>query len=488
MIDAYSVADVRAAEERAMAALPDGALMQRAAAGLAAELVRELCEHAGGVYGRRVVLLVGPGSNGGDALWAGARLVRRGVQVTAVLTSESVHAQGLAALRTAGGRVVDVAAPLDDVADAVGRADVVVDGLLGIGGRPGLRGRAAELADVLDGSRVVAVDLPSGVAPDTGATSGPHVVADVTVTFGAVKPATVLPPGEAASGELRVVDIGLDVLGDIVVKRMEPDDVAHLWPHARSDDDKYSRGVVGVVAGGATYTGAAVLATGAAVRSGAGMVRYLGPGAATDLVRARWPEVVPGPGRVQAWVLGPGVDPDDAGQAEHVRAAVAGEEPCLVDAGALGLLPDLLRDDAVRAPLLLTPHAGELARLLTDLGHDTDRAAVEDDPLAHARRAAERTGATVLLKGAVTLVVPPDGPVLSQADGPAWLATAGSGDVLSGVVGTLLAAGLDPSEAGALGALVHGRAGWTASGGGPVSAGAVLDAIPATLRELLVPR
>lgn len=485
MIDAYSVAAVREAEERAMAGLPDGALMQRAAAGLATEVARDLREHAGGVAGRRVVLLVGPGNNGGDALWAGERLARRGAQVVAVLASEQVHPEGLAALRAGGGRVVDAGA----AGRAVAVADAVVDGLLGIGGRAGLRGTAADLVRDLDGVRVVAVDLPSGVDPETGATPGPHVRADVTVTFGAAKPCLLLPPAAAASGAVRVVDLGLGLGVDgLRVQRIEPDDVASLWPGADAADDKYSRGVVGVVAGGATYTGAAVLSTGAAVRSGAGMVRYLGPGAATDLVRARWPEVVPGPGRVQAWVLGPGVDPDDAGQAEHVRAALAGEEPCLVDAGALGLLPAALRDDAVRAPLLLTPHAGELARLLTDLGHGTERSAVEDDPLQHARRAAAHTGATVLLKGAVTLVVPPQGPVFSQADGPEWLATAGSGDVLAGLAGTLLGGGVEPLEAGALAALVHGRAGWTASGGGPVSAGAVLDAIPATLRDLLATR
>jgi len=214
-------------------------------------------------------------------------------------------------------------------------------------------------------------------------------------------------------------------------------------------------------------------------------VRYLGPGAATDLVRARWPEVVPGGGRVQAWVLGPGVDPDDEGQAEHVRAALAGEEPCLVDAGALALLPGLLRDGAVSAPLLLTPHAGELARLLADLGHGTARDQVEADPLTHALRAAEEIGATVLLKGAVTLVVSSERPAFSQADGPSWLATAGAGDVLAGIAGALLAAGVQPIHAGAMAALVHGLAGGIASGGGPVSASAVLDAVPAAVRSVL---
>lgn len=495
MIEAFDVATVRAAEERAMAGLPEGALMQRAAAGLAAEVLRELREHSGGVYGRQVVLLVGPGNNGGDALWAGARLAGRGVQVVAVLTSERSHAGGLAALRAAGGRVVDASSAAGTALPAMDGADLVVDGLLGIGGRPGLRDAAAELlAEVLadHGSRdvrqarVVSVDLPSGVDADSGASSGPHVVADVTVTFGVAKPCLLLPPGRAAAGEVRLVDIGVDIGDEApVVRRLGPADVGLRWPVPGPDADKYSRGVVGVVAGGATYTGAAVLATGAAVRTGAGMVRYLGPGAATDLVRACWPEVVPGAGRVQAWVLGPGVDPDDAGQVEHVRAALAGAEPCLVDAGALGLLPGLLRAGDVRAPLLLTPHAGELARLLAGLGAQTARGAVEANPLVHARRAAEQTGATVLLKGAVTLVVPPEGAVFSQAEAPPWLATAGAGDVLAGVAGTLLAAGVEAQEAGAMAALVHGRAGEIASGGGPVSAGAVLEAVPAAVREVL---
>ena len=391
MIEAYSVATVRAAEERAMARLPEGALMQRAAAGLATALLRALQDGTGGVYGRHVVLLVGPGDNGGDALWAGARLLRRGAQVTAVRTSGTVHAEGRRALLAAGGQVVDATVSSEAALEVLGRAALVVDGLLGIGARPGLEGPAAELAQWVDtdGPGLVAVDLPSGVDPDSGGVPGrfgPYAWCESTVTFGVLKPCLLLPPAAHAAGRVDLVDIGLDLAEAApVVRRLEPVDVLVRWPAAGESSDKYSRGVVGVVAGGATYTGAAVLSTGAAVRSGAGMVRYLGPGAATDLVRARWPEVVPGPGRVQAWVLGPGLDPDDEGQAEHVRTALAGEEPCLVDAGALALLPELLRSGDVAAPLLLTPHAGELARLLTDLGTGTDRDAVEADPLAHAR-------------------------------------------------------------------------------------------------------
>jgi hydroxyethylthiazole kinase-like uncharacterized protein yjeF len=480
VIRAHTVEAVRRAEAAAMARVPEGALMQRAAAALAATVTELLRRHRGGVAGRRVVLLVGPGSNGGDALWAGARLAGRGVRVDAVLVADHGHPEGLAALRAAGGRVCGAG----DGDTVLRRGDVVVDGILGIGGRPGLDATtAALLTAVPPEAAVVAVDLPSGVDPDTGETPGAHVRADVTVSFGTAKGCLLLPPAAAAAGTVRVVDIGLDPaeLGAAAVERVEPADVAARWPVPGPDDDKYSRGVVGVVAGGATYTGAAVLCTGAAVRTGAGMVRYVGPTPPTDLVRARWPEVVPGQGRVQAWVAGPGIDPEDAEQRPAVEAALRSGLPAVLDAGALAVLDDGPRD----VPTLLTPHAGELARLLQARGEDVARDDVERRPLHWARRAAQLTGATVLLKGATTLVVAPDGRVRAQPDGPHWLATAGSGDVLAGIAGALLAAGLEPVEAGSLATLVHGTAGHVASGGGPVSAGSVLDAVPTAVARLL---
>jgi hydroxyethylthiazole kinase-like uncharacterized protein yjeF len=497
---AFAVVDVRAAEAAAMARLPDGALMQRAAAGLAAAVI-ELLEHAtGGVYGRRVVLLVGAGNNGGDALWAGARLAARGARVEALLASESVHAEGSAALRRAGGRLVR--ADERDQPWPLRTAQVVVDGLLGIGGRGGLRGTAAALADAVAGLPtdvpVVAVDLPSGVDPDSGETPGAHVRASHTVTFGTLKPCLLLPPACHAAGHVALVDIGLgphlSALGSPpAVLRTGTATLAARWPVPGPDDDKYRRGVVGVVAGGPTYTGAAVLCSGAAVHSGAGMVRYVGPREPTDLVRARWPEVVPGEGQVQAWVLGPGLDPEpDDDQRRAVQRALASDLPCVVDAGALTLLaPER------PAPTLLTPHAGELARLLTGLGEPVERAQIEASPLRYARRAAELTGATVLLKGAVTVVCDADGPARAREDGPDWLATAGSGDVLAGVAGTLLAAGLATDVAAELAVAVHGLAGSVASRaalpprapawapGGPVTAGLVLDALPSAVARLL---
>ncbi|WP_426563005.1 NAD(P)H-hydrate epimerase [Angustibacter sp. McL0619] len=490
MSTAWDVAAVRRAEAATMAQLPDGTLMQRAAAGLAAVVARELASSRGGVYGARVVLLVGAGSNGGDALWAGARLCARGARVDAVLLAERAHPQGLAALRRAGGRVHRAA---DLPEDVLGLADVLVDGILGIGGRPGLDAEAVALLDrAAPAACVVAVDLPSGVHPDTGEVGPGAVRADVTVTFGVAKPALLLPPAVEHAGRLELVDIGLDDLaadGTPTVAALDDAALAAAWPWPATGDDKYRRGVLGVVAGGTGYTGAAVLCTGGAVRSGVGMVRYLGPAEPTALVRARWPEVVPGQGRVQAWVLGPGLDPDAGdGQGDRVRDVLAGELPCLVDAGALDLLTERRQ-----AATLLTPHAGELARLLSRLDRndtgraEVDRAEVEARPLEHARRAAQLTGATVLLKGSTTLVVPPDGgTALAQRGGPPWLATAGSGDVLAGVAGTLLAAGLEPLLAGAVAAAVHGRAGALASAGGPVDAGRLLDAVPcavATLRD-----
>ncbi|MDT7548900.1 MAG: ADP-dependent NAD(P)H-hydrate dehydratase / NAD(P)H-hydrate epimerase, partial [Actinomycetota bacterium] len=278
MRGAHTVEQIRAAEASLMAELPEGTLMQRAATGLAIACARRLV----GVYGARVVLLVGSGNNGADALWAGARLARRGAAVTAVLAGEPVG-DALAALRAAGGRVGGT--------DAVDTADLVVDGLVGIGGRGPLRGLASELAD--EGEHVVAVDLPSGVDADTGAVTGPAVKAGLTVTFGTGKPGLYVGDGKRHAGIVELVDIGLGPhLAAAPVLLLDAVDVAMRLPVRRPGGDKYTTGVVGIAAGSAQYTGAAVLATGAALRAGAGMVRFAGVEHAAELVRAHWPEAV----------------------------------------------------------------------------------------------------------------------------------------------------------------------------------------------------
>ncbi len=486
MIEAYAVADVRAAEETARQGLPEGELMARAAAGLAAVVAARLESRRGA----RVVALVGAGDNGGDALYAVADLAARGI-TTAAVHGEKAHAAGLEAARAAGVALVDGTTP--GWADVVGEADVVLDGILGIGGRPGLTGDPLAWADAVpEDAWVVAVDLPSGVDPAGETPAGDAVFADETVTFGVAKPVHLLPGTEPAVGRLTVVDIGID--GAVrdggyrpAVERLTFADVRALWPVPDATSDKYSRGVVGIVAGTPTYPGAAVLSVLGCLGAGPGMVRYLGHPDVQQLVHQAAPEVVTAPGRVQAWVLGSGFDPTSrakgvAEQRRHVLDALASDEPAVVDAGALELL------EHREAPTLLTPHAGELARLLSRLrGEEVTRAQVSAAPLAHARDAAERTGCTVLLKGAHTLVVSPDPsrPVRCQADAPPWVGTAGAGDVLGGLLGTLLAAGLDPLDAGALGALVHGVAADEANPGGPVRISEVARRIPATVAALL---
>jgi hydroxyethylthiazole kinase-like uncharacterized protein yjeF len=453
---AHTVEQVRAAEVELMAQLPEGALMQRAATGLAVAIMDLL----GSVYARRVLLLVGAGDNGGDALWAGAVLARRGVKVEAVLLAAQVHDAGLEALRAYGGRTV----PLSGANDP----DLLVDGIVGIGGRPGLREEAVAALARFPGVPVVAVDVPSGVDVDTGRLDGAHVQADLTVTFGTHKIAHLVDPAALACGVVHLVDIGLD-LPTPPVEALQPADVAAMLPVPGAFEHKYTRGVVGVRAGSETYPGAAVLCTSGAMSGLAGMVRYLG--SAADAVRAKHPEVVVAAGRVQAWVVGSGggADAEDA-----LAGALADGVPTVVDADALAHVPK-------GAPgVVLTPHAGELARML-----GVKREQVEADQLGFARRAAEEYAAVVLLKGRHTVIARPDGRVRVTTSGVPWLAVAGAGDVLAGVIGSLLAGGLEPWDAASVGSWLHGAAAALASGGGPLSASDVADAVPEVVRNLV---
>ena len=474
MRGAWTVSEIRAAEQAAMAELPDGTLMARASAGLAAECLGLL----GTAYGARILILAGAGNNGADALYAGARLQSRGVAVTTVLLDpERVHAPALAALRRAGGRTVAA-----DAGDLLTGIDLVVDGILGIGGRGGLRPGAAALAERVAGCgvTVVAVDLPSGVDADTGAVEGAVISADVSVTFGCLKVGLTVGAGAEHAGEVRLVDIGLEpYLGAPPVQVFEARDVAAGLVSPGGSDDKYTRGVVGVVAGSSNYGGAAVLCVGAALHGGAGMVRYIGH--AGDAVRTAWPEVVvhedlDSAGRVQAWVIGPGLGTDGAARAS-LRHVLRTDLPVLVDADAITLLADnreLL--DGRSAPTVLTPHDREFERVFGPVGPDR---------VGAARRAAAEAGVILLLKGNATVVAAPDGVAYVNRTGTPWLATAGSGDVLSGLAGSILAAGVaaqsDPARSAAAAAYVHGVAGQLAAADGPPSSGDVLRSIRGAL-------
>jgi hydroxyethylthiazole kinase-like uncharacterized protein yjeF len=279
----YYCADaIREAEAPLLASLPDGALMRRAAYGLATAIARELLSRTGGVSGRRLCAVVGSGDNGGDALWASTFLRRRGAAAAAVLLNpERTHQTALAAFRRAGGRVVESVPPT---------TDLVIDGVVGISGSGPLRPAAAEVFAAVEqaGIPVVAVDIPSGVDVHTGAASGPAVHPVLTVTFGGLKPVHAL--GDC--GRVELIDIGLD-LPPTDMLSFEAADVAARWPVPGTKDDKYTQGVTGVLAGSATYPGAAVLCTGAAVAATSGMVRYAG--GAAQQVLSHWPEVIAAP-------------------------------------------------------------------------------------------------------------------------------------------------------------------------------------------------
>ncbi|WP_346925928.1 NAD(P)H-hydrate epimerase [uncultured Arthrobacter sp.] len=504
MISAYTGTQIRTAEQPFLDEGMGAVLMQRAAYGLANAVVRELRGRGERLYGASVTVLAGKGNNGGDGLFAAAMLAGRGMRTTAVLTAGAAHTEGLAALEKAGGRVLRLTTEnTSDAATAAAGAGVVIDAVLGTGAQGGLRGPGAALIEALGRSRprlVVACDIPSGVDADSGEAHGPVLRADLTVSFGAAKAGVLSDPGADFAGRVRVVPIGIeDALPAPALRRFQGEDLSMLLPHPGRRSHKYSRGVLGVVAGSQRYPGAAVLACRGALASGVGMVRYLGPPDVADLVRQSCPEVVCGTGsaaeaHVQAWLLGPGLDEEAHEQLERVREAAATGLPVVADAGALPALP---RDLAPR--FVLTPHAGELAALLARYGADPGRNGVEGATLAAARRASELTGATVLLKGATTLVAAPSGAVFSQAEATPWLATAGSGDVLAGVLGSLLAqlaeepgafdsvgVTADDRWAGiaAMAASVHGRAGSLASGGGPVSASGIAEALPGVLRAM----
>ncbi|OKH83062.1 membrane protein [Mycobacterium sp. SWH-M3] len=435
----YSADAIREAEAPLLAALPDGALMRRAAFGLATAIGRELKARTGGIAGRRVCAVVGSGDNGGDALWAATFLRRRGAAADAVLLNpERTHAAALAAFRRAGGAVVQ---------NIRQTTDLVIDGVVGISGRGPLRPNAAAVFES-SAAPVVAVDIPSGIDVHTGAADGPHVNAALTVTFGGLKPVHAL--GEC--GRVELVDIGLD-LPPTDLLGFDAADVWARWPVPGPHDDKYTQGVTGVLSGSATYPGAAVLSTGAAVAATSGMVRYAG--SAAQQVLSHWPEVIAShdaesAGRVQAWVVGPGLGTDETA-AESLRFALGTDLPVLVDADGLTLLaadPDLVAERS--APTVLTPHAGEYQRVAGE--------PVGADRVSAARGLAARLGVTVLLKGNVTVIAEPGGTAYLNPAGQSWAATAGSGDVLSGIIGALLAAGLPPGEAAAAGAFVHARA------------------------------
>ncbi|MCX6434446.1 MAG: NAD(P)H-hydrate dehydratase [Actinobacteria bacterium] len=498
MIPLHGVAQVLAAEAESVELLDGGVLMQRAAHGLALACTRLLTEVRGGVVGARVVVLVGSGNNGGDALWAGSMLVARGCRVDALTLSDRIHEQGAEALSRSGGRIQSWKTGDERLAALLTDADLVVDGIVGIGGAGGLRPDAAALAEEVLGAEavVVAVDVPSGIDADTGIVAGAALRADVTVTFGAVKPGLVVAPGSAFAGVVHLVDIGIGFATRPVAEVLEDLDVAAWVLEPAEDTYKYRRGVVGVAAGSRAYPGAALLVTAAARHANVGMVRYLdrADGNASHVI-AHFPDVVvdgsppAGQERVGAWACGSGF-PGDQLDEITVLAVLEAAVPVVLDAGALtvvaesaGVQARIAERAAAGLTTVLTPHDGEFERIRPGA------LAAGAGRLVEAQRAAADLQAVVVLKGPGTVIAAPDGTAYVDTEGTSDLGTAGSGDVLTGIIGGLLAgawaAGRRDAdslvEATAAAVWLHGAAGRTAAVDAPITATDVAAAVPAAV-------
>ena len=471
--------------------IPGMALMEKAGRAVADAVARH-------PLGTRVVVVAGPGNNGGDGFVAARVLAERGYPVRLLLLGEveSLKGDGAEAAQHWKG-TIEPATP-----DAVKGAGVIVDALFGAGLNRTVEGQARPLIDAMNasGAPIVAVDLPSGINGASGAVMGVSVVARESVTFFRRKPGHLLLPGRLHAGRVRVVDIGIP---DSVFERVRPNTFLNepaLWgrvfPVPRLDGHKYSRGHAVVVSGDLSFTGAARLAARGALRGGAGLVTLASPRAALAVNAAASFAVMVRPAdgaeelrgllsdqRLNAVVLGPGLGVGPETRA-LVRAALEGNRAVVLDADALTSFADapgtLFAAIGARPdrPVVLTPHQGEFSRLFSKVAQASDG----ESKLDLARAAARAAGAIVLLKGADTAVAAPDGRAAIGENAPPWLATAGSGDVLAGMIGGLLAQHMPAFEAACAAVWLHGEAGNEAGPG--LIAEDLPEALPAIYRRL----
>jgi NAD(P)H-hydrate epimerase len=490
----YDAAEMRACDAWAIdeRGVPSLDLMERASLGLA-RLTARLA-----LPGLPIRVVVGGGNNGGDGL-AAARLLReegRVVDVLAVTSPDELSGDARAQLDRLPG---DPPEPFDAV--ALAGSGAIVDAILGTGFSGAPREPAAAAIDAINdvaGIPVIACDVPSGVDASTGAVVASAIRATATATFHGPKIGLRVAPGAENAGEIEVVEIGIPrgapaaATAGLISER-----VLELFPRRRRFGSKFDSGVVAIAGGSRGLTGAPTLTALSAARAGAGYVQVAVPESAQPLLALRLLEQMAHglpeddgahtpdgvepflelAARAGAVALGPGLGraPGAVEFAGEVAARV--EAPLLVDADGLNAHAGRLEDFRRRtAPTVLTPHAGELGRLL---GRDSEE--IGAHRLDAAREAARLSGAVVLLKGDDTIVAAPDGPVAVNPGATAALATAGTGDVLSGLIAALLAKGLDPFAAAALGALAHARAGRAAAarhGADHTIAGDVIDALP----------
>ncbi len=511
MLPVFTAAEMRALDARAIRELgiPGPRLMDNAGTGAAALIARWLAP----IRGKTVVVVCGKGNNGGDGFVVARRLKARGAAVRALLVGRRAEVRGDAAdaLGRWRGRVEEIVDPRG-LASALGGADLIVDALLGTGVSGAARGPVAAAIEAINraganGVPVVALDLPSGLDADRGALLGPTVKAWRTVTFAGLKRSLLLAPAAAQAGVVEIGDIGVpaeEARRGITTWRVEAADVRPSFPPRDPDAHKGSFGHLLVAAGSLGKTGAAVLAGRAALRSGVGLCTIAAPASQQPIIAAQAPEymtealpetaalslsleardrILELARRMDAVALGPGLSLDPDAQALARLLIRELRPPMVVDADALSALAghlDLLRHAA--GPRALTPHPGEMARML-----GTTIEAVQADRIEITRTFAREHGVAIALKGAHTVIAGPDGHVVINPTGNPGMAKGGSGDVLTGIVGALLAREIEPAAALRAGCYVHGLAGDVAGrdrGEYGMLASDIIESLPAALRAL----
>ena len=481
--------------------IPGGVLMERAGAAMAEEILARYPN-------RRTLVVCGGGNNGGDGFVIARELHRAGADITVVATKDDYSGDPATNLEVLRNLLVPIDGP-EDLGSLLDGADLVVDALLGTGFSGEVREKEAGLIRQINDSpaAVVAVDVPSGVDGSTGEVAGEAVRADLTVCAHAAKVGCVISPGRERAGETVVVEIGIPPEADV-----EPslswtgrEVLRGLLPRTREPAHKYSAGALMVVAGSRAMTGAAVMSVRGAERAGCGitfLATSAGAAPAVDIALTETivygvregesggmsaeaaGEILGSSEKATALVIGPGIGSGDEGR-RLVEALLAGTDlPVLLDADAVTSLAGTRVLASRDAPTVITPHAGELGRLL-----GSGASEVSARRLLSARRAASENGCCVLLKGSDTLVVEGERAAVNST-GSVALATAGTGDVLSGVIGALLSRGMEPFEAARAGAWVHGRAAelWLEETGWPAEslvATDLLDYLPQAMGELL---
>ncbi len=479
-----TAAEMRAWDRRAIdeQGIPERVLME-AAGRASARIVQQLYPDG------TVVGAVGAGNNGGDALVVLRTLQAWGREVCAVSVGDGAMRPYLLhghALPTATGDGADA---------AFCSAGVIVDGLLGTGARGAPRAPQARIIEAITRARrpTVALDGPSGIDLTDGSATGVAIRADLTITFGAPKRGLLRFPGRAHAGRIIAVEVGFPPLGEAGAWLVTPGWARAHLPSIPANAHKGTLGTVAVLAGHEGMAGAAVLVATGAARAGAGMVRFVSPAANRVVLQTSLPEALftdrEGDGAADALadadvvVAGPALGKDDAALAALRTALERGSRPLLLDADALTLVaedPGLLAPAAER-PLLMTPHPGEMARLM-----ECDIGEVLADPFGLAARAAERFGCAVLLKGSPSMVAASGEPTLVNVTGHSGIATGGMGDTLAGIAGALLAQGAAPQRAGALALFFSGRAAEIAGRGRSLLPLDVAEALPAAFAAPLV--